>query len=412
MQNQNLKDLLNLELKRQQSHIELIASENYVHPDVLIAQGSILTNKYAEGYPNRRYYSGCEYIDQVEQLAIDKAKEIFKAKFANVQPHSGSQANAAAYLALLKPNDVILAMGLNEGGHLTHGASVNFSGLTYQCYHYGVDKQTQEIDYDKVYEIAKEVKPQLIVCGASNYSKKIDFKKFGEIAKSVGAYCMADIAHISGLVVTGYHQNPIDYVDVVTTTTHKTLRGARGGLILTNNEAIAKKINSAVFPGVQGGPLMHIIAGKYICFDLASKDEFKTYIKNVIDNSKVFCEAMKSLGYKIIANGTDNHLFSVDVFSSKNVTGDVVENWLNQCNIVVNKNLIPYDTNTPKAPSGIRVGTAAMTTRNFKANEFIQVAHWIDQVISSNGDINVINKVKQEVDELTNRFGIYRNLKY
>lgn len=326
MQNQNLKDLLNLELKRQQSHIELIASENYVHPDVLIAQGSILTNKYAEGYPNQRYYSGCEYIDQVEQLAIDKAKEIFKAKFANVQPHSGSQANAAAYLALLKPNDVILAMGLNEGGHLTHGASVNFSGLTYQCYHYGVDKQTQEIDYDKVYEIAKEVKPQLIVCGASNYSKKIDFKRFGEIAKSVGAYCMADIAHISGLVVTGYHQNPIDYVDVVTTTTHKTLRGARGGLILTNNEAIAKKINSAVFPGVQGGPLMHIIAGKYICFDLASKDEFKTYIKNVIDNSKVFCETMKSLGYKIIANGTDNHLFSIDVFSSKNVTGDVVEN--------------------------------------------------------------------------------------
>lgn len=412
MKNQELKKILNDELNRQQNYIELIASENYVSEEILEAAGSIFTNKYCEGYPGRRYYGGCEYADQIENLAIEKAKEIFKANFANVQPHSGTQANIAAYLSVLEPHDKILAMGLNEGGHLSHGSKVNISGKNYESYHYGVDPKTQKIDYDQILKQANEIKPKLIVCGASNYSREIDFKKFSEIAKSVGAYLLADIAHISGLVVTGYHMNPLPYADIVTTTTHKTLRGPRSGLILTNNEQLIKKINSAIFPGTQGGPLMHIIAAKYLCFNEASKPEFKEYIKNVIDNIAALTKTLKSHGYKIVADGSDNHLLSVDLFSSKKVTGDLVENWLEQSHIVVNKNLIPYDVNTAKSPSGIRIGSAAMTTRGFKTEEFIKIGNWIHEIISSNGDTNIINKVKLEVNDLLKKFPIYQNIKY
>ncbi|RXY96758.1 serine hydroxymethyltransferase [Malacoplasma penetrans] len=412
MKNLILKEILNNELKRQQGYIELIASENYVSEQILEATGSVFTNKYCEGYPNRRYYGGCEYADQIEQLAIDKAKEIFNAKFANVQPHSGTQANVAAYLSVLKPNDKILAMGLNEGGHLSHGSKVNISGKTYEADHYGVDKETQCLDYDAILKQAQEVKPKLIVCGASNYSRVVDFKKFGEIAKSVGAYLLADVAHISGLIVAGYHPNPLPYADIVTTTTHKTLRGPRSGLILTNNEELIKKINSAVFPGSQGGPLMHVIAAKYLCFDEASKPEFKTYIKNVIDNIAILSQTLKELGYKIIADGSDNHLLSVDLYSSKQITGDLVEQWLEQAKIVVNKNLIPYDINSAKSPSGIRIGSAAMTTRGFTTKEFKQIGLWIHEIIESKGNPNTINKIRNEVDLLVKKFPIYQDIKY
>lgn len=412
MKNKTLKKLLNSELKRQQEHIELIASENYVDEDILVAQGSILTNKYAEGYPNRRYYGGCEIIDKIEFLAIEKAKEIFNAKYANVQPHSGSQANAAAYLALLKPGDVILAMGLNEGGHLTHGSSVNFSGKTYKCFSYGVDKKTNKLNYKEILELAISVKPKLIVCGASNYSREIDFKEFRKIANKVGAYLLADVAHISGLIVAKCHMNPIDYVDVVTTTTHKTLRGPRSGLILTNNEEIAKKIDSAVFPGTQGGPLEHVIAAKYICFDNASKPEFRKYIEQVIKNTKILSDSLKEYGYKIITNGTDNHLLTIDVFGSKKITGDIVENWLSQANIIVNKNLIPYDINKPKTPSGIRIGSPAMTSRKFKEKEFKLIAEWIHRIIQSNGSKKIINDVKFEVAKTLKKYPIYKNIRY
>lgn len=412
MKNKILQELLNSELKRQQEHIELIASENYVDEDILIAQGSVLTNKYAEGYPNKRYYGGCEFIDKIESLAIEKAKKIFNAKYANVQPHSGSQANAAAYLALLNPGDVILAMGLNEGGHLTHGSLVNFSGKIYKCFSYGVDKKTNKLNYKEILEIAKKVKPKLIVCGASNYSREIDFKEFRKIADKVGSYLLADVAHISGLIVAKCHMNPINYVDVVTTTTHKTLRGPRSGLILTNKEEIAKKIDSAVFPGTQGGPLEHVIAAKYICFENASKPEFKNYIKQVIKNIKTLSDSLKKYGYKIITDGTDNHLITVDVFHSKKITGDIVENWLSDANIIVNKNLIPYDSNKPKTPSGIRVGSPAMTTRNFKEKEFKKIAEWIHKIIESNGDKEIIHKIKLEVIETLKKFPIYTNIKY
>ncbi|MBD5445936.1 MAG: serine hydroxymethyltransferase [Mycoplasma sp.] len=412
MKNKILKKILNDELKRQKNHIELIASENFVSEDILEAAGSIFTNKYCEGYPNRRYYGGCKEADIIEQLAIDKAKEIFNAKFANVQPHSGTQANIAAYLSVLKPNDKILAMGLNEGGHLSHGASVSATGKFYQTLHYGVNKETQQLDYDEILKIAKKFKPNLIVCGASNYSRKIDFKKFGEIAKEVNAYLLADVAHISGLIVTGYHMNPLPYADIVTTTTHKTLRGPRSGLILTNNEEIAKKINSAVFPGTQGGPLMHIIAAKYICFEEASKDSFKKYIKNVIANISEVVNTFKSLDYKIIADGSDNHLLSLDVFKSKNITGDLAEKWLEYAGIIVNKNLIPYDTNSPKSPSGIRIGSAAMTTRGFTKKEFKQISVWIHEILEHKGDLKIINKIKKEVTSLLQKFPIYSNIKY
>lgn len=389
--------LINQELQRQQDQIELIASENYVSEAVLRATGSVLTNKYAEGTPNKRYYGGCEYVDKIESIAIEKLKKLFGARHANVQPHSGSTANAAAYLALLQPHDKVLAMGLNDGGHLTHGSKVNFSGKIYDFYHYNVDPNTYLLDYDEILKKAIEVKPKLIVCGASNYSRAIDFAKFRQIADHVGAYLMADIAHIAGLIVAGYHQNPVEYCDIITSTTHKTLRGPRGGIILTNREDLIKKIDSAVFPGELGGPLMHVIAAKAIAFDEALQPEFKTYIKNVIDNSKAFCEAFINKGYQIIANGTDNHLFTINLFKKFNLTGDLVENWLYQGNIVVNKNMIPYDSNKSMNPSGIRLGTAAMTSRGLIQSDFVQIADWIDQIIKAKGDLNVINKVKSEV---------------
>ncbi|MCF0217801.1 MAG: serine hydroxymethyltransferase [Malacoplasma sp.] len=412
MKNQVLKKILNDELKREQEYINLIASENYVDTDILEATGSVFTNKYCEGYPNKRYYGGCKFADEIEQLAIDKAKQIFNAKYANVQPHSGTQANIAVFLALLNPYDKILAMGLNEGGHLSHGAKVSISGKNYTAHFYGVDPVTQSIDYDAVLEVAKQVQPKLIICGASNYSKKIDFKKFRDIADAVGAYLLADIAHISGLIVAGYHMNPLPYAHVVTTTTHKTLRGPRSGLILTNDEEMIKKINSAVFPGTQGGPLMHVIAAKYICFELASQPEFKQYIKDVINNTKILSQTLESFGYKIIADGTDNHLISVDLYASKGLTGDLAETWLEQSNIVINKNLIPYDKNPAKTPSGIRLGSAAMTTRGFKEKEFIQIANWIHKVLESKGDLNVIQQVKSEVKSLLDKFPLYQDIKY
>ncbi|QZX49380.1 serine hydroxymethyltransferase [Mycoplasma sp. E35C] len=405
-------DLINHELQRQRDHIELIASENYVSMDVLKAAGSILTNKYAEGIPGKRYYGGCEFVDQIETIAIERLKQLFNAKHANVQAHSGSTANAAAYLAVLKPGDKVLAMGLNDGGHLTHGAKVNFSGKIYDFYHYNVDEKTQLLDYDAILKKAIEVKPKLIVCGASNYSRLIDFKKFREIADHVGALLMADVAHIAGLIVTGYHQNPVPYCDIVTSTTHKTLRGPRGGIILTDKEELIKKIDSAVFPGELGGPLEHIIAAKAIAFEEALQPEFKTYIKNVIDNNKAFCQAFLDKGYKVIANGTDNHLFTLDLYSKFKITGNLVENWLYDAGIVVNKNTIPYDVNTPTTPSGIRMGTAAMTTRKLNQDDFRLIADWIDQIIVSNGEISVINKVKSEVKNLLNKYPIYPDLKY
>lgn len=404
--------LINQELQRQQDQIELIASENYVSEAVLRATGSVLTNKYAEGTPNKRYYGGCDYVDQIESIAIEKLKKLFGARHANVQPHSGSTANAAAYLALLQPHDKVLAMGLNDGGHLTHGSKVNFSGKIYDFYHYNVDPNTYLLDYDEILKKAIEVKPKLIVCGASNYSRAIDFAKFRQIADHVGAYLMADIAHIAGLIVAGYHQNPVEYCDIITSTTHKTLRGPRGGIILTNREDLIKKIDSAVFPGELGGPLMHVIAAKAIAFDEALQPEFKTYIKNVIDNSKAFCEAFINKGYQIIANGTDNHLFTINLFKKFNLTGDLVENWLYQGDIVVNKNMIPYDSNKSMNPSGIRLGTAAMTSRGLVQSDFVQIADWIDQIIKAKGDLNVINKVKSEVKKLLVKYPIYQDRDY
>ncbi|MDE5545241.1 MAG: serine hydroxymethyltransferase [Malacoplasma sp.] len=412
MKNIILKQILTKELFRQQQYIDLIASENYVSEDILEATGSVFTNKYCEGYPSKRYYAGCEFADEIEKLAMDKAKKIFNCNFANVQPHSGTQANIAAYLALLSANDKILAMGLNEGGHLSHGSKVSISGKNYEAYHYGVNPITHEIDYQAIYEQAQKIKPKLIVCGASNYSKKIDFKKFKEIADSINAYLLADVAHISGLIVAGYHMNPFPYADVVTTTTHKTLRGPRSGLILTNNEEISKKINSAVFPGTQGGPLMHVIAAKYVCFEEADTLEFKNYIKDVIENTKQLVSSLKEKGYKIVADGSDNHLLSIDLFSSKQITGDLVEKWLEQSNIVVNKNLIPYDKNPAKTPSGIRIGSAAMTTRGLKTKEFQKIANWIHEIINSHGNIKTIQKVKLEVEEMTKKFPIYQKIMY
>ncbi|WP_027124222.1 serine hydroxymethyltransferase [Mycoplasmoides pirum] len=412
MVSKELTKLLNKELKRQQSHIELIASENFVSEDVLKVMGSILTNKYAEGFPGKRYYAGCEFIDQIESLAIETLKKIFNAKYADVQPASGSIANAIVYLALLKPNDKVLAMGLNEGGHLTHGSNVNFSGKIYNFHHYGVNPKTQTLDYDAILEQAIKIKPKLIVCGASNYSRKIDFKKFSEIAKKVNAYLMADVAHIAGLIVAKEHMNPLPYCDVVTSTTHKTLRGPRGGIIMSNNEAIFSKLKSASFPGTQGGPLEHIIAAKLVAFQEASKPAFKTYIKQVVKNSKTFAEVFKSNGYNVVANGTDNHLLSIDVFKKNKITGDQVENWLMEASIIVNKNTIPYDTNTPNKPSGIRLGTAAMTTRGFKEKDFAEIANWIIEIINSNGNMKIINKIKKLVALKIKKFPIYQKLKY
>lgn len=393
-----IKEALEKEKERQKYNIELIASENYVSDDILMLQGSIFTNKYAEGYPNRRYYGGCVNVDTIENLAIEYACKLFGSKYANVQPHSGSSANMAVYKALLTPGDKVLAMNLDQGGHLTHGHSINFSGIEYNPIFYPVDKKTNLIDYDKLKEIALSEKPKMIIAGASAYSRFIDFKKFREVADLCGAYLMVDMAHIAGLVAAGLHQNPVMYADVVTSTTHKTLRGPRGGLILTNNEDIIKKINKIIFPGIQGGPLMHIIAAKAQCFYEALQPNFKEYARQVILNSKAMCDEFKRLGVKIITGGTDNHLMLIDVKESFNLTGKEAEKKLDDINITVNKNTIPYDTESPMVTSGIRIGTPAMTTRGFKEKDFIEVANIIYQALSSK---EYKENLKEEVLKLT-----------
>lgn len=401
--------IIGKELKRQQQQIELIASENIVSRAVMEAQGSILTNKYAEGYPNKRYYHGCEYVDEIETLAIERAKKLFNAKFANVQPHSGSQANVAVYLALLKPNDTILGMSLDAGGHLTHGAKVSISGKWLNAVSYGVDKDSGLIDYEMVERLAVENNPKLIIAGGSAYPRAIDFARFRKIADKVGAYLMVDMAHFAGLVAGGVHQNPLEFADVVTSTTHKTLRGPRGGLILTNNEEIAKKINSAIFPGSQGGPLMHVIAGKAVCFGEDLSESFKEYAKQVVKNAVILGETLKKRGLELVSGGTDTHLLLVDL-RPKNVTGDVVADALDKAHMTCNKNAIPFDPMPPKVTSGIRVGTPAGTTRGFKEKEFELIGNLIADVIEAIGtseEAAVVETTAKKVVDLCNRFPIY-----
>ena len=399
------------EFSRQQNHIELIASENIVSKAVLEAQGSVLTNKYAEGYPGKRYYGGCEHVDVSENLAIERAKKLFDCKFANVQPHSGAQANGAVYLALIKPGDTILGMSLNSGGHLTHGAKPAQSGKWFNAIHYEVNKQTGLIDYENVEKLAKENKPKIIIAGGSAYSRIIDFKKFRDICNAVGAYLLVDMAHFSGLVAGGEYPNPTKYADVVTSTTHKVLRGPRGGIILTNSEELIKKFNSAIFPGLQGGPLMHVIAAKAVCFNEALSNDFKIYTKNVINNAKVLAESLQKKGFKIFSGGTDTHLMLLDL-RSFNVTGKDAQASLGRANITCNKNGIPFDTESPMITSGIRLGTPACTTRGFESEEFKLIAELIFKVIkglSNNKEDNskIENEVKKEVIKLCSLFPIY-----
>lgn len=395
------------EKKRQQGNIELIASENIVSEGVLAAQGSVLTNKYAEGYPGKRYYGGCEYIDIVEDLALDRAKELFGAKYANVQPHSGSQANAAAYRSLIAPGNTVLGMDLASGGHLTHGSPVNFSGQTYNFVSYGVDKKTERLDYDAILALAKEIKPKLIVAGASAYPREIDFERFGQIAKEVGAYLMVDMAHIAGLVAAGKHQNPVPYADIVTTTTHKTLRGPRGGLILTNDEQLAKKINSAVFPGLQGGPLEHVIAGKAVAFGEALRPEFNDYATQVIKNAQAMAEVFaQNDKARLISGGTDNHLLLVDVLGF-GLNGKEAEQLLDSVSLTVNKNSIPFETLSPFKTSGIRLGTPAITSRGFDETDAKKVAELILAVLESKGEAKILADVKAKVAQLTAAHPIY-----
>lgn len=405
-------DLILREQNRQKDHIELIASENFTSQEVMLAQGSILTNKYAEGYPNNRYYGGCEVVDEIETLAIERLKILFGAKFANVQPHSGSQANAAIFQALLKPHDKILALSLNEGGHLTHGFHLNFSGKVYDAHFYTLDEKTERLDYDDILRIAKEVKPQLIITGYSAYSRVIDFKKFREIADKVGAYLHADIAHIAGLVAAGVHPSPLPYVDVVSSTTHKTLRGPRGGIIMTNNEDVAKKVNRAIFPGTQGGPLMHVIAAKAIAFGEALKTPFKAYQEQVVKNAKALAKAFQSLGYRVISGGTDNHLFTIDVFAALSITGLKAEKTLDKVHITCNKNLIPFDKQKPKYGSGIRLGTPAVTTRGLKENDMPRIASWIDQALRHADDEDTLQQIKQEIIEFTQKLPLVEGESY
>ena len=393
------------ELKRQRTHIELIASENFVSKAVLEAQGSCLTNKYAEGYSGKRYYGGCENVDVVETLAIERACQLFGANFANVQPHSGASANLAAYNAILMPGDKILGMSLDAGGHLTHGYSVNFSGKMYKAVNYGL-KDNGYIDYEAVERIALEELPNVIVAGASAYPRVIDFKKFREIADKVSekaerkCYFMVDMAHIAGLVAAGCHPNPIEYADIVTTTTHKTLRGPRGGMILTNDEALAKKINSSVFPGCQGGPLMHVIAAKAVAFKEALQPEFKDYAKQVVKNCAALADELAKLGYKLVSGGTDNHLILVDIFGSVGVTGKKAENILHSVNITANKNAIPNDTQKPTITSGLRLGAAAVTTRGFNESEMRMVANFIDRALKNKDNEEELAKIREEVISL------------
>ena len=412
--NQSIKDYdselwlsFQKEAERQEDHIELIASENYASKRILEAQGSLLTNKYAEGYPSKRYYGGCENVDIAENLAIERAKKLFKADYANVQPHSGSSANAAAYLALLKPNDTILGMSLDHGGHLTHGSKVNFSGRNYKSVQYGLHPETNDINYEEVRSLAKEHKPKLIIAGFSAFSGIVNWKKFREIADEVNAYFLVDMAHVSGLVAADLYPSPVPYADVVTSTTHKTLRGPRSGIILARaNEEIEKKLNSAVFPGSQGGPLMHVVAAKALCFKEALNPEFKLYIQQVMQNAKVMAETIISNDVDVVSNGTQNHIVLVDL-RNKNITGKDLEKVLGSINITVNKNSVPNDPASPFVTSGIRIGTPAVTTRGFKEKEIIQVSNWICEIINNFDNEELQNKIKNEVSNLTNNFPVY-----
>jgi glycine hydroxymethyltransferase len=395
------------EEEREEYHLEMIASENFVSPAVLEAQGSVLTNKYAEGYPGKRYYGGCTYVDKIEELARERLKKLFNAEHANVQPHSGSQANLAVYYVVLNPGDTVLGMNLAHGGHLTHGSPVNISGKFFKFFFYGVDKETERIDYDNVYRLAKEVKPKLIIAGASAYPRIIDFAKFAEIAESVSAYLMVDMAHIAGLVAVGLHPSPVPYAQFVTSTTHKTLRGPRGGFILCKKE-FAKEIDKAVFPGIQGGPLMHVIAAKAVAFKEALSPDFLQYQKQIILNAQALADELIRLGYRLVSGGTDNHLILVDL-RNLNLTGKIAEKILEDAGITVNKNAIPFDPQPPTITSGIRIGTPALTTRGMKEDEMRYIAHLIHEVLSSPEDERVRIKVKNKVKELCEQFPIYRN---
>ena len=395
------------EANRQEDHIELIASENYASKRILEAQGSILTNKYAEGYPSKRYYGGCENVDIAENLAIDRAKKLFKADYANVQPHSGSSANAAAYLALLEPNDTILGMSLDHGGHLTHGSKVNFSGRNYKSFQYGLHPETNDINYDEVRSLAKKHNPKLIIAGFSAFTGIIDWEKFRKISDEVGAYFLVDMAHVSGLVAAELYPSPIPFADVVTSTTHKTLRGPRSGIILARaNEEIEKKLNSAVFPGSQGGPLMHVVAAKALCFKEALDPEFKVYTQQVMDNAKIMAKTIMSNGIDIVCDGTENHIVLVDL-RSKGITGKDLERVLGSVNITVNKNSVPNDSASPFVTSGIRIGTPAITTRGFKEKETIQISNWISSIINDFDNKELQRNIKEEVHNLTNNFPVY-----
>ncbi|HXC58497.1 MAG TPA: serine hydroxymethyltransferase [Steroidobacteraceae bacterium] len=395
------------ERQRQEDHIELIASENYASPRVLEAQGSVLTNKYAEGYPGKRYYGGCEYVDVVEQLAIDRVKQLFGADYANVQPHSGSQANAAAFLALLNPGDTILGMSLDHGGHLTHGSKVNFSGRLFRAVQYGLKASDGTIDYDQMEKIALAEKPRMVIAGFSAYSRALDFPRFRRIADAVGAYLVVDMAHVAGLVATGLYPNPVPFADVVTSTTHKTLRGPRGGIILARaNDEITKKLNSMVFPGTQGGPLMHVIAAKAVAFQEALQPDFKAYQQQVLANARAMAAAFQRRGYKVVSGGTDNHLFLLDL-SDKRMTGKDADAALGQAHITVNKNAVPNDPRPPTITSGLRIGSPASTTRGFKEAEMIQVAGWIADIVDAEGAAEVVARVRGEVATLCKKFPVY-----
>ncbi|MEH2194048.1 MAG: serine hydroxymethyltransferase [Nostoc sp.] len=404
-----IAELINDELQRQRDHLELIASENFTSAAVLAAQGSVLTNKYAEGLPGKRYYGGCEFVDKIEKLAIDRAKQIFGAAHANVQPHSGAQANFAVFLSLLQPGDKIMGMDLSHGGHLTHGSPVNVSGKWFQVSHYGVSQQTEQLDYDQIRELALRERPKLLICGYSAYPRIIDFEKFRSIADEIGAYLLADIAHIAGLVASGLHPDPIPHCHVVTTTTHKTLRGPRGGLILTSDAELGKKLDKSVFPGTQGGPLEHVIAGKAVAFGEALKPEFKTYSAQVIENARALAEQLQSRGLKIVSNGTDNHLLLVDL-RSVNLTGKQADQLVSTVNITANKNTIPFDPQSPFVTSGLRLGSPAMTTRGLGVGEFTEIANIIsDRLLSPDSDV-VTQDCRQRVASLCDRFPLYPHL--
>jgi len=406
-----LQVALDAERARQEAHIELIASENYASPRVLEAQGSVLTNKYAEGYPGKRYYGGCEHVDVAEQLAIDRAKKLFGAAYANVQPHSGSQANAAAYLALINPGDTILGMSLDHGGHLTHGAKVNFSGKLFKAVQYGLNPSTGEIDYDQVERLAQEHRPRLVIAGFSAYSRVIDWERFRKIADSVGAYFLVDMAHVAGLVAAGVYPSPVGIADVTTTTTHKTLRGPRGGLILAReNEEVQKKLNSLVFPGTQGGPLMHVIAAKAVALLEALQPEFVDYQKQVVANARAMAAAFLERNYKVVSGGTDNHLFLLDLIG-RDITGKDADAALGRAHITVNKNAVPNDPRSPFVTSGLRIGTPASTTRGFKEAEVTEVANWIADILDENGSEAAVSRTRAKVEEICRKFPVYAQAK-